>query len=231
MKQSGHTLILVRHGETQYNAEKIFTGWTDIDMTPKGKNDVAECGKKLREMHFEPDIVYTSYLKRAIRTSWIILDEMDSMHTPVITNWRLNERHYGALQGIRHEEMRSKFGEEQVFAWRRSFSARPPQYDKGDKKNPALDKKYAQIKEPVLGESLKDTIARVMPCWKNEIAPTIKSGKKILISAHGNSLRALIKHLDNIADDEIPKLEIPTAKPLIYELDKNLKPTGHYYLE
>ncbi len=226
-------LVLIRHGQSQWNLENRFTGWVDVDLSKQGEAESQKAAELLINNNYSFDLVYTSYQKRAVRTAWIILDKMDLMWIPVQTDWRLNERHYGGLTGLNKDEMRKKFGEEQVQIWRRSFDVRPPQLGKDSEYYPGNDEKYKKLKQKELptGESLKDTIKRVMPCWTKEIAPRIKKGQRIMISAHGNSLRALVKHLDKISDNEIPKLEIPTGIPLVYELDKNLKSVRHYYLE
>ncbi|MEI6092665.1 MAG: 2,3-diphosphoglycerate-dependent phosphoglycerate mutase [bacterium] len=228
-----YQLVLVRHGESVWNKENRFTGWTDVDLSDLGVEEAETAGKTLKEKRFYFDEAHCSVLKRAIRTLQIILDEMDIKNLPIYENWRLNERHYGSLQGLNKAEMIRKYGEKQVQIWRRSFSVRPPALEKNDPRNPALDPKYKDMEKSQipLCESLEDTINRMMPYWHQVIAPNIKKGRKIIISAHGNSLRALIKHLDNISDSEIPKLEIPTGKPLIYELGDQLEVFNHYYLE
>jgi len=227
-----YTLVLLRHGESVWNKENRFTGWTDVDLTEKGRQEAHEAGKALREKGFTFDIAYTSVLKRAIRTLWIVMDEMDLMWIPVVRSWRLNERHYGALQGLNKAETAKKFGEEQVHLWRRSYDVPPPALTKDDPRFPGHDPRYKDVPEDELPltECLKDTVNRFMPLWKETIAPTIKAGKKVIIAAHGNSLRALVKYLDNMSDEEITKLNIPTGIPLIYELDEELKPIKHYYL-
>jgi 2,3-bisphosphoglycerate-dependent phosphoglycerate mutase len=211
-----YKIVFMRHGESTWNLENRFTGWTDVDLTAKGAHEARTAGRVLREAGFTFDLAYTSVLKRAIRTLWLAMDEMDMMWLPVKNDWRLNERHYGALQGLDKAETAAKFGDEQVLVWRRSYDT--PRYA-------ALPK--ASIP---LTECLKDTVDRVLPCWNDEIAPAIKAGKKILISAHGNSLRAVIKMLDNISDSDIVGLNIPNGQPLVYELDADLKPIRHYYL-
>ncbi len=228
-----HTLVLLRHGETQYNVDKRFCGWTDVGMTEKGEADCRKAGELLGSKGFEFDVAYVSALKRSVKTATIVLEAMGSEDTRIVSNWRLNERHYGALQGQYHADVAKKYGAEQVFLWRRSFDVRPPALEKTDERYPGNDSKYKELSAEGLPtcESLKDTIARVLPFWEKEIAPAIKSGKRALVAAHGNSLRALVKRLDGISDSEIPKLEIPTGKPLIYELDKKLKQIKHYYLE
>ena len=215
-------LVLLRHGESIWNKENKFTGWVDIDLSKKGKNEAKRSAKLLKEKGYTFDVAYTSYLKRAIRTLWIVLDEMDLMWIPVYNSWRLNERHYGGLQGLNKAEMGKEYGEEQVHIWRRSYDIRPPALKK---KN--TDRRY-DFAIPKC-ESLKDTVKRVIPYWKT-IAKEIKHGKKVIIAAHGNSLRALVKYLDNIPDKDIPNLNIPTGIPLVYELNNNLKPIRHYYL-
>ncbi len=227
-----YKLVLIRHGESTWNKENRFTGWTDVDLSDKGKEEAREGGELLKKEGFTFDIAYTSVLKRAIRTLWIALDQMDLLWIPVVRDWRLNERHYGALQGLNKSETAAKFGEDQVKIWRRSYDIPPPVLEANDPRNPALDPRYRNLKkeELPLTECLKDTVARVMPFWNDSIAPDLRAGKKILIAAHGNSLRALVKYLDGIADDEIVNLNIPTGMPLVYELDQNLKPIKHYYL-
>jgi len=225
-------LVLLRHGESVWNKENIFTGWTDVDLSEKGREEAKNGGAILKNEGFVFDVAFTSVLKRAIRTLWIVLDEMDLMWIPVHRSWRLNERHYGALQGLNKADTAAKYGDDQVLVWRRSFDIPPPALEKGDERYPGKDPRYAGIeeKEIPVTESLKDTIARFLPFWLETIAPVVKSGKKVLIAAHGNSLRALVKYLDDIPDDEIVKLNIPTGIPLVYELDEGLKPVRHYYL-
>ena len=227
-----YKIVLVRHGESTWNKENLFTGWTDVDLSEKGVEEAKEAGRVLKDQGYVFDIAYTSVLKRAIRTLWIMMDEMDLMWIPVIRDWRLNERHYGALQGLNKSEMAEKFGEEQVKIWRRSYDTRPPELEKTDPRSPANDPRYAELRkdEIPLTECLKDTVARFLPCWHEVIAPTVQSGKRVIIAAHGNSLRALVKYLDNIADDVIPGVNIPTGMPLVYELDEALKPIRNYYL-
>lgn len=227
-----YKVVLLRHGESTWNKENRFTGWTDVDLSEKGLKEAKNAGEVLKKEGFNFDIAYTSVLKRAIRTLWITLDEMDLMWIPVIRNWRLNERHYGALQGLNKAETAKKYGEEQVHVWRRSYDTQPPALDKTDERYPGNDPRYADLKESELPltECLKDTVARFVPYWENTIAPTIKSGKKVIIAAHGNSLRALVKYLDNIPESEIVELNIPTGVPLVYELDENLKSLKSYYL-
>ena len=227
-----HKLVLIRHGESVWNKENLFTGWTDVDLSEKGVEEAAEGGRVLKEEGYVFDIAFTSVLKRAIRTLWIVQDEMDLMWIPVTRDWRLNERHYGALQGLNKAEMSEKFGEEQVKIWRRSYDTRPPALEETDPRNPAMDPRYQELKKEQvpLTECLKDTVARFLPCWHELIAPTVRSGKRVLIAAHGNSLRALLKYLDNIPDDVIPEVNIPTGMPLVYELEDDLKPIKNYYL-
>ncbi|TWI63085.1 2,3-bisphosphoglycerate-dependent phosphoglycerate mutase [Pseudoduganella lurida] len=227
-----YKIVFMRHGESTWNLENRFTGWTDVDLTEKGVKEAKAAGTILKQEGFEFDVAYTSVLKRAIRTLWLALDEMDLMYLPIKHDWRLNERHYGSLQGLDKGETAAKFGDQQVLVWRRSYDIPPPALEEGDDRTSFNDPRYAglpKVQIP-LTECLKDTVARVMPAWDEEIAPAIKAGKKILISAHGNSLRALIKMLDGISDEEIVGLNIPNGQPLVYELDENLKPIRHYYL-
>ena len=225
-------LVLLRHGESIWNKENRFGGWTDTDLSERGIIEAKKAGQILKEQEYTFDVAFTSVLKRAIRTLWIVLDVMDLMWIPVYRSWRLNERFYGALQGLNKSETAAKFGEEQVLIWRRSYDITPPALEKTDERYPGNDPKYRDLdeKELPLIESLKDTTNRVLPYWHGEIAPVIKSGKRVLISAHGNSLRALVKYLDNISDADTLQLNIPTGIPLIYELDEALKPTKSYYL-
>jgi 2,3-bisphosphoglycerate-dependent phosphoglycerate mutase len=225
-------LVLLRHGESTWNLENRFTGWTDVDLTQKGIGESHSAAKLLKESGITFDLCYTSVLKRAIKTLWIVLEDMDLMWLDVIRHWRLNERHYGALQGLNKSEMTQKYGEKQVFLWRRSYDVPPPPLDKSDPRWPGHDPRYKSLseKELPLCECLKDTVARVMPYWHDEIARKIREGKRILISAHGNSLRGLVKYLDNISDEEIPTVNIPTGIPLVYELNDDLKPSNRYYL-
>lgn len=226
------TLVLLRHGESIWNKENIFTGWTDVDLSEKGIDEAKKAGKILKANGFTFDLAFTSVLKRGIRTLWIVLDEMDLMWIPVYRSWRLNERHYGALQGLRKDEMAAEVGEEQVLIWRRSYDIKPPALKTTDPRYPGDDPRYKDLnyEEIPLTESLKDTIDRFLPYWHDTIAPSVKKGRKVLISAHGNSLRALVKYLDNVSEEEIVSLNIPTGLPLIYELDEDLKPLNHYYL-
>ena len=225
-------LVLLRHGESTWNKENRFTGWTDVDLSDQGLSEAQKAGDVLKKEGYTFDMAYTSVLKRAIRTLWITLDKLDLMWIPVERSWRLNERHYGALQGLNKAEMAKKFGEEQVHTWRRSYDIQPPALEKNDERFPGKDPRYKNLteKELPLTECLKDTVDRFLPYWKDTIAPSIKSGKKIIIAAHGNSLRALVKYLDKVPEDEIVGLNIPTGIPLVYELDDNLKPLKHYYL-
>lgn len=225
-------LVLIRHGESIWNKENRFTGWTDVDLSETGIAEAHECGRLLKDQGYDFDIAYTSVLKRAIRTLWIVLDEMDLMWIPVFRDWRLNERHYGALQGLNKAEMAEKFGEEQVKIWRRSYDVRPPALEPNDPRYPGHDRRYAGLTpaQIPLTECLKDTVERFLPCWHEAIAPTIRSGKRVLIVAHGNSIRALVKYLDGISDQDIVGVNIPTGMPLVYDLDDDLKPLRSYYL-
>ncbi len=224
-----HKLVLLRHGESAWNRENRFTGWTDVDLSPKGIEEARAAGRLLAAGDYRFDLAFTSVLKRAIRTLWITLDEADRMWLPVEKSWRLNERHYGALQGLNKAEMAAKFGEQQVLVWRRSYDIPPPALEPGDPRSEARDPRYAGIEVP-RSECLKDTVARVIPYWQSAIAPAVRAGRNVLIAAHGNSLRALVKHLDGIGDADIVGLNIPTGIPLVYELDDGLKPLAHYYL-
>ena len=227
-----HTLVLLRHGESTWNQENRFTGWTDVDLSEKGVREAREAGRTLKAEGIFFDAACTSVLKRAIRTLWLTLDEMDRVWTPVTLDWRLNERHYGALQGLNKSEMAEKFGEAQVKVWRRSYDIRPPALEAGDPRDAALDPRYAGLsREQVpLTECLKDTVARVLPCWEERIAPQVRAGRRVLVAAHGNSLRALVKILDGVSDEAIVELNIPTGLPLVYELDDDLKPVSRRYL-
>jgi 2,3-bisphosphoglycerate-dependent phosphoglycerate mutase len=227
-----HKIILLRHGESVWNKENLFTGWTDVDLSEKGKEEALQSGRILRREGYVFDVAYTSLLKRAIRTLWIVLDEMDLMWIPVVRDWRLNERHYGALQGLNKAQSALQFGEEQIKIWRRSYATQPPALDPNDERYSGLDPRYRNLtKEQIpLTESLKDTVARFLPCWNEVISPSIRSGNRVLIVAHGNSLRALVKYLDNVSETDIVELNIPTGVPLVYELDNNLRPIRHYYL-
>jgi len=225
-------LVLLRHGESIWNMENRFTGWTDVDLSERGKEQARKAGQSLKNEGCSFDVTYTSVLKRAIRTLWIVMDEMDLMWLPVYRSWRLNERHYGALQGLNKKATVEKYGYEQVHKWRRSYDIRPPALDRTDKRHPRYDPRYAHLKEDELpaAECLRDTLNRALPYWHETIAPSLREGKRVLIAAHGNSLRALVKYLDNISDDEISGLNIPTGFPLVYELDDDLKAIRHYYL-
>ncbi len=223
-------LVLCRHGQSDWNLKNLFTGWKDVDLTEKGIEEAREAGKLLTELGYEIDVAYTSVLKRAIRTLWIMLDEMDRMWIPVIRDWRLNERHYGALQGLNKAETAAKYGDDQVHIWRRSYDIPPPDLDADDERHPAHDPRYHGIDGLPATESLKITLERVLPCWNDVIAPELKAGKNILIAAHGNSLRALVKMLDGISDEDITGFNIPTGIPLVYELDDDLKPLSREFL-
>ena len=225
-------IVLLRHGESVWNKENKFTGWTDVDLSEKGIVEAKSAGRILKEEGYTFDMAYTSVLKRGIRTLWFVLDEMDLMWIPVYRSWRLNERHYGALQGLNKAEMAAKFGEEQVLLWRRSYDVRPPSLEKTDAGYPGNDPRYRNLdeKDLPLTECLKDTVDRFLPYWNEVISPTIKSGQRVIIAAHGNSLRALVKHLDDVSEGEIVKLNIPTGMPLVYELDSDLNPLKSYYL-
>lgn len=227
-----HTLVLLRHGQSEWNRSNQFTGWADVDLTDEGREQARRAGQLLRARGFDFDLAYTSYLKRAIRTLWITLDEMDRMWLPVERDWRLNERHYGALQGLNKAETAAQYGDDQVLIWRRSYSTPPPPLSTDDDRYPGHDLRYATLTRDQLpvGECLEETVERVLPYWNARIAPQIQAGKRVIITAHGNSLRALVKHLDAIDDESILKLNIPTGEPLVYELDEHLKPIRHYYL-
>lgn len=225
-------LVLLRHGESTWNKENRFTGWTDVDLSAKGVEEARYSGWLLRENGFMFDVAYTSVLKRAIRTLWIVLDELDQMWIPVDLSWRLNERHYGALQGLNKTETALKYGEEQVLIWRRSYNTRPPALTRDDPRYPGFDLRYRNLSEQdiPLTECLEDTVVRFLPYWNETIAPRVQSGQRVLITAHGNSLRALVMYLDNLCEQEVMELNIPTGVPLVYELDENLKPMRSYYL-
>ncbi len=227
-----HKLVLLRHGESTWNKENRFTGWTDVDLSEKGRAEAKEGGQALKQGGYVFDVAFTSVLKRAIRTLWFALDELDLMWIPVRHSWRLNERHYGALQGLNKSETAEKFGEDQVKIWRRSYDVPPPELTADDPRYPGTDPRYRGMSKTdlPLTECLKDTVARFLPYWHETIAPEIKVGKRVIIAAHGNSLRALVKYLDNISDQEIVGLNIPTGMPLVYELDDQLKPLKSYYL-
>jgi len=227
-----HKIVLLRHGESEWNKENRFTGWTDVPLSEKGLIEAQSAGKVLKEKGFVFDKAYTSVLKRAIKTLWSVLEEMNLMWIPVENSWKLNERHYGALQGLNKSETAARYGDEQVKIWRRSYETRPPLLEKADKRYPGNDPRYAGLeeKEIPLGECLADTVARVIPYWEKNITPQIKAGRNLIIVAHGNSIRAMVKYLDNISDKDILELNIPTGVPLVYELDESFKPSKHYYL-
>ena len=225
-------LVLLRHGESVWNKENRFTGWTDIDLSERGMAEATKAAAVLKEKGYVFDVAFTSVLKRAIRTLWIVLDQMDMMWIQVHRSWRLNERHYGTLQGLNKAEVAAQMGEDQVFIWRRSYNVRPPALEKTDPRYPGNDPRYRSLSEEEipLTECLKDTVTRFLPYWHQTIAPAIKSGERVLLSAHGNSLRALVKYLDNVSDDDIASYNIPTGIPLVYELDSDLRPIRNYYL-
>lgn len=228
-----HKLVLLRHGESTWNKENLFTGWTDVELSEKGISEAKRAGRILKENTFEFDFAFVSLLKRSLQTLWYTLEVMDQLWIPWEKSWRLNERHYGALQGLNKKNMAKEYGEDQVHQWRRSYSVKPPQLEKSDKRYPGNERKYHNLleQELPLGESLEDTVKRFLPYWNGVIAPTLQAGRRVIIAAHGNSLRALVKHLQKISDDEIPSVEIPTGKPLVYELDDSLLYRHHYYLE
>jgi len=225
-------IVLLRHGESVFNKENLFTGWTDVDLSSKGLEEARNSGRLLQKERFVFDIAFTSVLKRAIRTLWITLDEMDQMWIPIHHSWRLNERHYGALQGLNKAETAAKYGEKQILIWRRSYDTQPPALTLDDTRYPGLDPRYQNLtkRNIPLTECLKDTVERFLPYWSETIVPMVQSGRRVIIAAHGNSLRALVKHLDNISNQDVLELNIPTGIPLVYELDDNLKPIQHYYL-
>lgn len=227
-----HKLVLLRHGESVWNKENRFTGWTDVDLSERGREEAREAGRLLKAGGFAFDLAFTSVLKRAIRTLWIALDELDQMWLPTQKSWRLNERHYGDLQGLNKAETAAKFGDDQVKVWRRSYDIPPPPLSAGDPRGPGTDPRYAELAPAELPatECLKDTVARFLPLWTGSIAPQIANGKRVIIAAHGNSIRALIKYLDNVSEADIVELNVPTGIPLVYELDAQLKPIRHYYL-
>jgi 2,3-bisphosphoglycerate-dependent phosphoglycerate mutase len=225
-----YKIVLLRHGESAWNKENRFTGWTDVDLSEKGRGEARDAGALLKKEGFQFDIAFTSVLKRAIRTLWIALEELDEMWIPVEKSWRLNERHYGALQGLNKAETAAKYGEQQVHVWRRSYDVLPPLLEESDERFPGRDPRYASLKPAPRGEALKQTAERMLPYWLGTIAPAVKAGKRTLIAAHGNSLRALVQHLDEMSESEIMELNIPTGIPLVYELDNDLKPVRHYYL-
>ena len=225
-----YKLVLLRHGESTWNKENRFTGWTDVALSEKGREEAAEAGRLLKEAGYTFDRAYTSLLKRAICTLNLALESLDLLWLPVEKDWRLNERHYGALQGLNKAETAAKFGDEQVHIWRRSYDVLPPLLEDSDERSPARDPRYKNVKNLPKGEALKQTVDRMLPYWNETIAPAVKKGEKVLIAAHGNSLRALVKHLDGLSEAEIMELNIPTGIPLVYELDSSLKPIRHYYL-
>jgi 2,3-bisphosphoglycerate-dependent phosphoglycerate mutase len=227
-----HKLVLIRHGESTWNLENRFTGWTDVDLTPLGIEQAKQAGRLLRAEGYDFDVAYTSVLKRATRTLWHTLDELDRTWLPVVHSWRLNERHYGGLQGLNKAETAKKYGDEQVLIWRRSYSVPPPPLEPNDPRSERGDPRYAKLapEQVPLTECLKDTVARVLPFWNESMAPAIRAGRRLVVSAHGNSIRALVKYLDGISDDDIVGLNIPNGIPLVYELDDELKPLRHYYL-
>ncbi|MDH3351332.1 MAG: 2,3-diphosphoglycerate-dependent phosphoglycerate mutase [Gammaproteobacteria bacterium] len=223
-------LVMCRHGQSDWNLKNLFTGWTDVDLTEKGIQEAIDAGQLLNELGYTFDVAYTSVLKRAIRTLWLMLDEMDRMWIPVVRDWRLNERHYGALQGLNKSETAAKYGDEQVHIWRRSYDIPPPELDVDDERHPSHDPRYAGIEDLPATESLATTLDRVVPCWNEKIVPDLRAGKDVLIAAHGNSLRALVKMLDNVSDEEITGFNIPTGIPLAYELDEELRPISSEFL-
>jgi 2,3-bisphosphoglycerate-dependent phosphoglycerate mutase len=227
-----YKIVLIRHGESTWNLENRFTGWTDVDLTPTGVSQAMSAGKLLHAEGYAFDLAYTSVLKRAIHTLWYCLDEMNSTWLPVVKSWRLNERHYGGLQGLNKAETAKQYGDEQVLVWRRSYDTPPPALDPSDERCERSDPRYARLKveDVPLTECLKDTVERVLPFWNESMAPAIRAGKRIVVAAHGNSIRALVKYLDNISDDEIVGVNIPNGIPLVYELDAELRPIRHYYL-
>jgi len=227
-----YKLVLMRHGESQWNLENRFTGWTDVDLTDLGREQAYKAGQLLKEQGFEFDVAFTSVLKRAIRTLWIALDAMDAMYLPIHNNWRLNERHYGALQGLNKSETAAEYGDDQVLIWRRAYAIAPNPLEPNDPRHPKFDPRYVRLLPEQLPatECLQDTVKRVLPFWDDTIAPAIRAGRRVLVAAHGNSLRALIKHLDHVSEEDIVHLNIPTGQPLVYELDKDLRPIRHYYL-
>lgn len=229
---STYTLVLLRHGQSIWNLENRFTGWTDVDLTEQGRQEARAAGKQLLADGYTFDLAYTSVLKRAIKTLWLVLEEMNLEWLPVTRAWQLNERHYGALQGLNKAEMAAQYGEAQVKIWRRSYDTPPPALEMADERHPRFDRRYASLTPPELPrtEALKNTVARMLPYWHGTLAPVVKSGQRVLITAHGNSIRALVKYLDNISDDAITELNIPTGIPLVYELDADLKPLKRYYL-
>ncbi len=226
-------LVLIRHGESAWNLENRFTGWADVDLTPKGAEQALAAGENLKKAGYEFDVAYTSVLRRAIRTLWNVQDTMDLMWLPVVHSWRLNERHYGALTGLNKAETATKYGDEQVHIWRRSYDVRPPLLEGDDERNPKNDPRYSKLNasDIPLGECLKDNVERVLPLWNESIAPALKANKRVLLVAHGNSIRSLIKYLDQMSDEAIMEVNVPNGVPLVYELDDNLKPIQHFYLD
>ena len=227
-----HKLVLIRHGESTWNQENRFTGWTDVDLNEKGLREAKAAGELLKKEGYSFDRSFVSLLKRALRTNWMILDELDELWIPIEPSWRLNERHYGSLQGLNKEETAAKFGDDQVLIWRRSYDVPPPALEKSDDRYPGHDRRYKSVAETELPltECLKDTVDRVLPYWHSEIAPAVKRGENVLVTAHGNTLRALVKYFDNLSEKEVLALNIPTGIPLVYELDNDLQPIRHYYL-
>lgn len=232
MTQPAYKLVLIRHGESTWNLENRFTGWTDVDLTATGITQASHAGQLLKAEGYDFDVAYTSVLKRATRTLWHVLDAMDRTWLPVVHSWRLNERHYGALQGLNKGETAKKYGDDQVLVWRRSYDTPPPAMAADDERSERGDRRYAKLSpdQVPLTECLKDTVDRVMPFWQESMAPAIKAGKRVVVAAHGNSIRALVKYLDNVSDNDIVTLNIPNGIPLVYELDAELKPIRHYYL-
>ena len=231
-KCSPRQVVVLRHGESVWNRDNLFTGWTDVELSEHGREEVREAGRSLREHGGSFDVAFTSVLKRAIRTLWIVLDEMDLMWIPVHRDWRLNERHYGSLQGLNKSETARQYGEAQVQLWRRSYDVRPPAIEEKDPRHPRHDPRYRDLRQQQFPatECLKDTVARFLPCWHDLIAPAVRAGQRVLIAGHGNTLRALVKYLDNVSDADIMELNIPTGIPLVYELDEELHPMRHYYI-
>ena len=225
-----YKLVLLRHGESEWNKENRFTGWTDVDLSEKGRAEAKEAGQLLKKAGFQFDCAFTSVLRRALSTLWIALDELDQLWIPVEKSWRLNERHYGALQGLNKSETAAKYGDQQVHIWRRSFDVLPPLLEESDSRHPSRDPRYKGMKDLPAGEALKQTVDRMLPYWRDTIAPEVKKGRQVLIAAHGNSLRALVMHLDKMSPEAIMELNIPTGIPLVYELDASLQPIRHYYL-
>lgn len=225
-------LVLIRHGESEWNRENRFTGWHDVDLSPQGREEAKAAGQLLKQEGFDFDQCFVSVLKRAVRTLWIVLDELDRMWLPVTNSWRLNERHYGALQGLNKAETAAKYGEAQVKVWRRAYDTPPPALERSDARFPGHDRRYARLRpeELPVTECLKDTVERFLPFWQETLAPAVRTGSRVLVAAHGNSIRAMVKYVDNVSDQDIVELNIPTGVPLVYELDAGLKPIRHYYL-